>query len=335
MTKRLFIVSCLALLTGVLAACGGGSKSVPSDSVALVGSDTITKTQFNSLIDATNKVDKVNHQTPPKAGTTAYKQVQDRVMAFLVQLDELSQKGATLGVTVTDAQIEKQIDKVRKQYFAGNEAKFEKGLTAQGLTLDIYRLEWRSQLLSQAVYNKVTKDVKVTPAQIQAYYTAHKSTYTQAASRNVRHILVNNKALADKLEAQLKGGADFAKLAKQYSKDPSSAKVGGKLTITKGETVPAFDKVAFSLKTGQTSPPVHSQYGWHIIQALSPVKPAKTTPLASVRQSIESTLLQTKKSSAMNAWLNGVKKEYVKKVSYATGYTPSATTTTAAATTTG
>jgi len=334
MTKRLFIVLCLASLSGVLAACGGGgSKSVPADAVAVVGSDTISKAQFNSLIDATSKVDKVNHQTPPQAGTAAYKQVQDRVMAFLVQLDELAQKGATLGITVTDAQVNTQIDKVKKQYFAGNEAKFEKGLAAQGLTLDIYRLEWRSQLLSQAVYNKVTKDVKVTPAQVQAYYTAHKSSYTQAASRDVRHILVNSKSLADKLETQLKNGADFAKLAKQYSKDPSSAKVGGKLTITKGQTVPQFDKVAFSLKTGQTSPPVHTQYGWHIIQALSAVRPAKTTPLASVRQSIESTLLQTKKSDVMSAWLNAVKAEYAKKVSYASGYTPSATTTSTTSTT--
>ena len=48
------------------------------------------------------------------------------------------------------------------------------------------------------------------------------------------------------------------------------------------------------------SPPVHTQYGWHIIQALSAVKPAKVTPLASVKASIESTLLQSKKSAAMN-----------------------------------
>ena len=334
MTKRLFILLCLALLTGVLAACGGGgSKSVPSDSVALVGKDTITKTQFNSLMDATAKVDKVNKQTPPQAGTTAYKQVQDRVMAFLVQLDELTQKGATLGVNVTDPQVQAQIDKVKKQYFGGNEAKFEKGLASQGLTLDIYRLEWRSQLLSQGIYTKVTKDVKVTPAQVQSYYLTHKSSYTTAASRDVRHILVNSKSLADQLETQLKGGASFAALAKKYSKDPGSAKVGGKLTITKGQTVPQFDKVAFSLKTGATSPPVHTQYGWHIIQALSDVKPAKTTPLASVRQSIESTLLQTKKTTTMNNWLNQVKKDFSKDVVYASGYTPSATTTSTTSTT--
>jgi foldase protein PrsA len=334
MTKRLFILLCLALLTGVLAACGGGgSKNVPTDSVALVGKDSITKVQFNSLMDATAKVDKVNKQTPPKAGTAAYKQVQDRVMAFLVQLDELTQKGSSLGVNVTDQQVQTQIDKVKKQYFAGNEAKFEKGLAAQGLTLDIYRLEWRSQLLSQGIYTKVTKNVKVTPAQVQTYYLTHKSSYTTAASRNVRHILVNSKSLAEQLETQLKGGASFATLAKKYSKDPSSAKVGGKLTITKGETVPQFDKVAFSLKTGETSPPVHTQYGWHIIQALSDIKPAKTTPLASVRQSIESTLLQTKKTTTMNNWLNQVKKDFSKDVVYASGYTPSATTTSTTSTT--
>ncbi len=334
MTKRLFIVVCLALLTGVLAACGGGgTKTVPNDSVALVNGDSITKVQFNGLMDATAKVAKVNKQPPPKAGTAAYKATQDRVMAFLVQLDEFTQKGKALGVDITDKQVEAQLTKVKKQYFGGNEAKFEKGLAAQGLTVEIYRLEWRSQLLSQAIYTKVTKNVKVTPAAVQLYYTTHKSSYTTAASRDVRHILVNSKSLAEQLETQLKGGADFSTLAKKYSKDPSSAKVGGKLTITKGETVPQFDKVAFSLKTGATSPPVHTQYGWHIIEALSAIRPAKVTPLASVRQSIESTLLGSKKSDAMNAWVNGVKKDYDKTVVYAAGYTPSVTTTAATSTT--
>ena len=62
-------------------------------------------------------------------------------MAFLVQLDEFQQKGKDLGVNVTDAQVQAQITKVKKQYFGGNEAKFEKGLAAQGLTVGIYQLD--------------------------------------------------------------------------------------------------------------------------------------------------------------------------------------------------
>lgn len=320
----------------VAAGCGGGGHSVPADAVAVVNGDTITKAQFNTLMSATSKIDKANKQTPPTIGTTAYKTRQDQIIAYLIQLDEFTQQGKSLGVEVSDADVQKQIDKVKKQYFKNDEAKFEKGLLAQGLTLDIYKLEWRGQLLSNKIYAKVTKSVKVTPAQVTAYYNAHKAdTYTTKATRDVRHILVNSKSLADKLETQLKNGGDFAKLAKKYSKDPSSAPQGGKLTVSKGETVPPFDKVAFSIKTNVISPPVHSTYGWHIIEALGPIHPAKVTPLASVKQTIEQTLLQQKKQAAMNAWVTGVKKNYAKKVSYQTGYTPSATTTSTNATTTG
>jgi foldase protein PrsA len=319
----------------VAAGCGGGGGHVPADAVAVVNGDSITKAQFNSLMSATASIDKANKQTTPAAGTTAYKTRQDQILAYLVQLDEFTQKGKDLGVTVTDADVQKQIDKVKKQYFKGDEKKFEQGLLAQGLTLDIYKLEWRGQLLSNKIYAKVTKGIKVTDAQVKAYYDLHKAdTYTTKATRDVRHILVNSKSLADKLETQLKNGADFAKLAKKYSKDPSSAPQGGKLTISKGETVPQFDKVAFSIKTNVISPPVHTTYGWHIIEALSPVHPAKVTPLASVKQTIQQTLLQQKKQAAMNAWVSGVKKDYAKKVSYQTGYTPSATTTSSTNTTT-
>jgi len=320
----------------VAAGCGGGgSGKVPADAVAVVNGDTISKVQFNTLMDATAQVDKSKKQTPPKVGTTDYKTRQDQIIAYLVQLDELTQKGKTLGVQVTDTQVQQQVDKVRKQYFKGDEKKFEAGLLAQGLTLPIYELEWRAQLLSNKIYSKVTTGIKVTDAQVTAYYNAHKAdTYTTKASRDVRHILVNSKSLADKLETQLKGGADFATLAKKYSKDPSSAPQGGKLTISKGETVPQFDKVAFSIKTDVISAPVHTQYGWHIIEALSAVRPAKVTPLASVKQQIQQTLLQQRKTSKMNAWVAEVKKEFAKKISYAAGYAPAVTTTTSTSSTT-
>jgi parvulin-like peptidyl-prolyl isomerase len=153
----------------------------------------------------------------------------------------------------------------------------------------------------------------------------------------VRHILVNNKKLADQLYAQVVAakGSNFGSLAKKYSKDPGSAKNGGKLTVSKGQTVPQFDKVAFSLKTNEISKPVHTQYGWHIIQALSAIKPAKTTPLAQVSASIKSQLQTTKKTDAMNKWVANVKKEFAKKVRYQAGYEPSTTATTSTDTSAG
>jgi parvulin-like peptidyl-prolyl isomerase len=326
-----------ALLAVVLfaAGCGGGgSKSVPSDAVAVVGKNTITKAEFNQLIDGTKSA-YVARKTPfPKAGTTQYKAIQDQTMKYLVQQAELEQKAKDLGVVVTDKDVDARIAQIKTQYFGGSAAKYQQALKAQGLNEQLLRVNLHGQILSEKIYAKVTGNVKVTDAEVQKYYNDHKSTYAQAASRDVRHILVNSKTLADQLETQLKHGADFAKLAKQYSKDPGSAKQGGKLTISKGQTVAPFDKVAFSLKKNELSAPVHTTYGWHIIQALSDVRPAKQTPLKDVKQSIQQQLLQTKKTDTINKWVDDVNKEYAKKIAYATGYTPLVTATTSASTTT-
>ena len=85
---------------------------------------------------------------------------------------------------------------------------------------------------------------------------------------HAKHILVSSEAEAKKIIAQLKGGADFATLAKQNSKDPSGAQQGGDLGFfKKDEMVPEFATAAFALQPGQVSPdPVHSQFGWHVIQ---------------------------------------------------------------------
>jgi parvulin-like peptidyl-prolyl isomerase len=327
------------LLAAVLlaAGCGGGSKSVPSNAVAVVGNDTITKSQFNFLIEGAKRAYKARKTPFPKVGTTQYKSIEDQAVTYLVQQDELEQKAKDLGVSVSDKDIQTRLTQIKAQYFGGSEKRYQAQLKAQGLTQSQIEQDLHAQILSEKLYNKVTADVKVSDAEVKAYYDAHKATYSTAESRDVRHILVNNKSLADKLETQLKGGASFAKLAKQYSKDPGSAAKGGKLTITKGQTVPQFDKVAFALKTNETSAPVHTQYGWHIIQALSAVKPAKQTPLASVKDSIRQQLLQTKKTDTMTKWVDDLKKSYAKKTRYAAGYEPPATTSlsTATSTTTG
>ena len=169
--------------------------------------------------------------------------------------------------------------------------------------------------------------MKVSDSEVQQYYDQHLDQYSQPATRDVRHILVKDEKTADKLYAQLKGGADFAALAKKYSQDPGSKSQGGKLTISKGQTVPPFDKVAFSLKTNELSKPVHTQYGWHVIQALSAIKPAKKTPFTQVKEAISQQLLQQKKADAMSKWSDSLKSEFAKKISYAPGYTPPATST--------
>jgi peptidyl-prolyl cis-trans isomerase C len=333
---RFMPLAAIAAAVLVAAGCGGSSNSVPQDSVATVDGTPITKAQFNFLLAGARSQAKAAKAQFPKPGTTEYKSLQDKAMAYLVQEKELEQAGQKIGVQATDKDVNSQIDKIKKQVFGGNENAFETQLKQQGFTLPLLKIFQKGNLLSDRVYKKVTSDVKVSDSDIKKYYNENVATqFTTLASRDVRHILVSSKKKADQLEAQLKAGASFAVLAKKYSSDTLSAQKGGELTVQKGKTVPEFDKAAFSLKTKEISQPVHSQYGWHIIQPLGPIKPESKQPLSKVQNQIRQNLLNTKKTTAFQKWLDDLRKDYAKKVHYQAGYVPDTVSTPTNSATTG
>jgi foldase protein PrsA len=332
--RRLSLLLLVVPLALLAASCGGGGggSSVSKDDVAVVGGEHITRSDLDRRLAQAGCSYKLQKKVFPKAGSAEYQSIQQQILASLVQRVEVTQKAPGLGATVTDKQVEDQLKQLKKQYFGNSEKRYQTELKRQCVTDPEVRTDIRANLLSDAVFKKVTAGIAVTDADAKDYYIANAPQYSQPQTREVRHILVKDKATADKLYAQLKGGADFATLAKKYSIDPGSKSQGGKLTIQRGQTVPQFDKVAFELKTGELSKPVKSQFGWHIIQALKPATPRKATPFAQVKEAIKQQLLQQKRSAALTTWLAGVKKEYASKTSYATGLAPPVET---AGTTTG
>lgn len=324
----------VAALAAVLAGCGGGGGgSVPGDAVAKVDGTTITQKQFSDLLDQAKRSYKTQKRKFPDAGTPEYQTLKNQAVQYLVQRVEFAQEADKLGVKVTEKDIDARLKQIKKQYFGGSESRYKKQLKQQGLSDAQVRDDVKAQLVQEKLFKKVTGDVKVSDVDAKKYYDEHQSQYGTPEQRDVAHILVKSKSLADKLYTQIKGGANFSKLAKKYSQDPGSKNAGGKLTISKGQTVGPFDQTAFLLSTGQVSRPIHTSFGYHIIKALGPIKQAKTTPFAQVKSSIKQQLLQQKKNEAMTTWQNKLKKDFDGKISYQTGYAPPATTSTAATTT--
>jgi foldase protein PrsA len=322
----------VALLLLAVSACGGG-QSVPPDAVAVVDGTEIPRTKLDELVDRAQKTYKAQGQDFPKVGTPEYLNVQSQYVKFLVQVEQFEQEAEELDVEITEKDIDKEERAFIESRFKGKRADFEKALKEQGFTVKAFRETIRTSVLSQKLFDAVTKDVEVTESEILAYYQQNQASYGTPESRDVRHILVSekkgdevdydaSKTEADRLYAQLQDGADFAALAKAESADQGSAVNGGKLTISRGQTVPEFDKLSFELKQGEISKPVKTQFGYHIIEPLSPVKKATTTPLKKVRASIRSTLLQEKKTDVMTEWVQDLDEKYAGKVSYAAGFEP-------------
>ena len=133
----------------------------------------------------------------------------------------------------------------------------------------------RNRLLMEALLQDTGKAALSDAAEHQVYDEAIKQVKGEEEV-HARHILVPTEDEAKAILAQLKGGADFATLAKEKSKDPGASEGGDLGYFTKDQMVPEFAEVAFKLDKGQISDPVKTQFGWHIIKVED--KRTKPTP---------------------------------------------------------
>ncbi len=321
--RRLVRPALLAILVALLAACGGdGNTSVPSNSVAVVGDQAISKAEFDDLIDYAKRSYKAQNRPFPKVGTPEYVQLRDQAMRFLVQRTQFEVKAEDLNIDVSDEAVEKRVDQYVKERHGGDRKKFDAELKAQGLSDDQAQDIIRANLVQEAIFNKVTAGVKVSDEEIRNHYNKNKAQYGTPETRIVRHVLVKNKGLADRLYNQLRAGGDWKAIAKRHSQDPASKNAGGRMTATKGQLVPEFEEVAFTIGTNGISKPVKTQFGWHVIQALSAVKKSKATPFNQVREAIRQQLLQDKKNKEMEKWVADMRKDLNGETTYQVGYKP-------------
>jgi foldase protein PrsA len=328
--RKSFVLIILA--AGLLAGCGGGggSAKLSSNDVAVVGSEHISLTDLNNLLDRAKIAYKQQGQTFPKQGTTNYQAIRDNVVTLLVEQAELDQKAASMGIKVTEADIDARVAQVKKQYFGGSQKKYLAEIKKQGFTEKTVRTQvFRPQLISERVQKQVIKDIKVSDADVQRYYDDNKSLYQQPESRDVRYILVGkSKTTAQSVYQQLVKGGDKAwcTLAKKYAKDASGQNCG-KATFSKGQTVAIFDKTAFSSPAHKVVKPFYdpTQYkAWFVMEPLGPVKPSSTTPEKQVAPQIRSTLLSNKQKAAISKFSSTLTKSYCQdsKIRYQVGYTP-------------
>jgi foldase protein PrsA len=272
------------LITLIVAAPGGymlgkrsGEKAASLDTaaVATVNGDKITKTDIYDRMVATG-------------GASVVEQI--------IQEKLVDQEAAKNNVTVTPAEIDTEIAKIRERM--GGELKFQEALTANNLTLEQLR---DYQDFRVKVTKLLKPQITLQEETVKAFFEENKSQFDKRQV-HARHILVDTEEEAKAIKAQLEGGADFAALAKEKSTEPAAKESGGDLgTFGAGAMLPAFENVVFNLKVNEISAPFQTDYGWHVAQVLETKGTAPT--FESQKTEVTELYIDSKVQELLQPWL--------------------------------
>lgn len=293
----------LSVVTAVAIGFASVACSSTKDAVALVDGKPITKQEFEENLKFNKWAmeqqygDKVWEQVE-KQNPDFQNSIKANVLNQMVQSRIVLNYAEKNNIKADEAQLKQFNDNLKKTLAdKTKKASFDK----DGLTEEALKKYGEQAAIMTAFSNYVAKKAEPTETELKEYYEKNKEKV------DASHILLSTtdasgkpmtedkkaevKKKADELYNQLKNGADFAKLAKANSADPGSAQNGGSLgEFGKGKMVKEFEDVAFSLKEGEISKPVASQYGYHIIKVNKKV----TSKYNDVKDELKSELTQTK-----------------------------------------
>lgn len=229
-----------------------------------------------------------------------------RKQMLLVKMQNLVADGVVVTPKEIDDLYRQRNEKVKLSYLAISPAKYRSEISVSPDEIRAYyntnkamfRISAKRSLdVLVADEAKVASRINVPDEELRKVYETNKDQYRIPERVHVRHILLKTtdkpkeelpkiQARAEELLKQIKGGADFAELAKKNSEDPGSAAKGGDLDwIVRGQTVPAFENAAFSLKPKELSGIIKTEYGFHIIQVLEKQE-ARVKPFEEVKDQI-------------------------------------------------
>ena len=269
--------------------------------VAIVNDDIITLSDFNKyIVSLPVQTVEIN---------------KDQALNDLVEQMILTQEAAKLGITVTDAEIDRSIENVKGRLDMSDEQMNEM-LTKQNLTTEQFRNQWRLQILSGKLVSTLVKGrIAVTDEEIKDLYKQYYGEIENADEVEIAHILISfdaseeQQALqkANKVAELAKSGSNFSKLVLEYSDDTFSKDKEGMLGyFKKGELVSELEDVVSVTEVGKTSGPVKTISGFHIIKVLD----RKTLDESSVdqyREQLRQEIYKQKVTKELEKYIDGIR----------------------------
>ncbi len=299
--------------TGQGAAQATPKKQANSQNAAIVNGKAIPMSEYETGIDRLNRQIAMTGKAPEEKEMPAMKQ---RVLDSLVAHELLQQEVEKKGIKVDDAEVNAQLETVKK---SSSPEDFAKSLKQMNMTEQELKDHFASQLAVKKLIDKeLGPKVEVTPQEVKAFYDGNPEVFKTPEMMRASHILVKvdktataeEKAKAmEKIKTaqkRVKGGEDFATVAKEMSDCPSKANGGDLDFFPKGQMVPAFENAVFSMQPGQTSDIVETDFGYHIIKVTGKKEPS-TMSFDEIKPRIEQHLKSEKMSKEFPQYVEALK----------------------------
>lgn len=232
----------------------------------------------------------------------------------LIDQQLLLSRGKELGIT-GETELVKQLDQMRKDNHLDTMDDLQKAVEAQGLSWTDFKASMRNHIIEQMVIRQeVGAHINISPSEVQAYYDAHKQDFEQPETERLSEILIPTanpddaaqvaaaKQKADDAEAKLKGGEDFATLAKAVSGGMTAANGGDLGEFKRGQLAKVLEDDTFDLKPGQFTEPIRTKQGYIILKVTQHTE-AGIAPLKDVEVQIEDQIGMSKMQPALRAYL--------------------------------
>lgn len=295
----IFGIALIALFAIVAISEGLGDPSVPSGDVALVENvpgdiGKVTEADFEHALELAAK--QGGEKKVPKPGDAKYDELKETALNSIFESIWLQGVADEWGIEVTDAEVAKELEKVKKESFK-SDAEFQKFLKESGYTPADINERVKLQVLSKQLQEEL-KEKAPTPSQseIEAYYAAAKSTqFTQKPSRDIRLIVNKDRKKAEEALAAVSkdnSAGSWKKAANKYSEDPTTKASGGEQKGVQEDVLEEpLNEAVFGTAEGVIEGPVKTQRGYIVFEVVT-ATPESVQELKAVESQIESTLAQ-------------------------------------------
>jgi peptidyl-prolyl cis-trans isomerase C len=289
------------------------TKKDEAKNAALVNGKPIPMSDYQAGIDQLNRQISM---TGSKQNEKDMPAMRHRILDNLIAWELLRQEVAKKGIKADESEVNAQLDSVKK---GASPEDFANSLKQNHMTEESLKEHFASQLtMKKLLDQELASKVTVTPEEVKAFYNGNPEFFKTPDMVRASHILVkvDKDATADQKAAALekikgaqnriKAGEDFAQVAQEVSDCPSKAKGGDLDFFKKGDMVPPFENAAFSMKPGDISDIVETEFGYHIIK-VTDKKDAGTIPFDDVKARIEQHLKSEKMSQELPKYIESLK----------------------------